>query len=38
MQPETRKYLYDVSQACEALLEFIQNKNQNAKSKDVEIA
>jgi len=27
MQPEVRKYLYDVSQACEALLGFIQNKN-----------
>ncbi len=26
MQPELGKYLYDVSQACEALLGFIQNK------------
>ena len=27
MRPEVRKYLYDVSQACEALLGFMQNKN-----------
>ena len=27
MQPETRKFLYDVSQACEGLLKFIEGKN-----------
>ena len=26
MLPETRKFLYDVSQACEALLQFIEGK------------
>jgi len=29
MQPETRKFLYDVSQACEALLKFGEGKNLN---------
>lgn len=27
MQPETRKYLYDICQACEILLDFIQDKS-----------
>ncbi len=27
MQPETRKFLYDVFQACKALLEFTEGKN-----------
>jgi uncharacterized protein with HEPN domain len=27
MQPETRKFLYDVCQACEGLLEFTKGKN-----------
>lgn len=27
MQPETRKYLYDVCQACEGLLGFTEGKN-----------
>lgn len=27
MQPETRKYLYDVCRACESLLEFIRDKS-----------
>ncbi|MHC4121108.1 MAG: HepT-like ribonuclease domain-containing protein [Planctomycetota bacterium] len=27
MQPEVRKYLYDVCQACEALLGFIRDKS-----------
>ena len=27
MQPEIRKYLYDIRQACETLLDFIQDKN-----------
>lgn len=27
MQPETRKFLYDVCQACEGLLEFTEGKN-----------
>jgi len=27
MQPEIRKYLYDVRQACETLLDFIRNKS-----------
>ncbi|MHC4574452.1 MAG: HepT-like ribonuclease domain-containing protein [Planctomycetota bacterium] len=27
MQPETRKFLYDVCQACEALVKFTEGKN-----------
>jgi uncharacterized protein with HEPN domain len=27
MQPETRKYLYDVLKACEAILEFVKGKS-----------
>jgi hypothetical protein len=27
MQPETRKFMYDVCQACEALLKFAEGKN-----------
>jgi len=27
MQPETRKYLYDICRACEALVEFIRDKS-----------
>ena len=27
MQPETQKYLYDIRQACEALLDFIRDKS-----------
>ena len=27
MQPEIRKYLYDIRQACETLLDFIRDKN-----------
>jgi len=27
MQPEIRKYLYDIRKACETLLDFIQDKS-----------
>jgi uncharacterized protein with HEPN domain len=27
MQPETRKYLYDVFKACEAILQFVKDKS-----------